>query len=106
MKFRFVGQYTGGQDSFTFYDGEGHALATFNGREASEVKDAVLAAKLARHPEFKSVGKKVEAEPEGPPALTGLNKADLLEVAEAEGVEVEEGATNKEIVAAIEAARK
>lgn len=40
-----------------------------------------------------------------PVSLTGKNKADLLKIAEDEGVTVEDGATNKEIVAAIEAKR-
>ena len=40
-----------------------------------------------------------------PPALTGKNKAELLAIADAEGVDVEEGATNAAIVEAIEAAR-
>lgn len=44
--------------------------------------------------------------PHDPPALTGKNKAALLAVAEAEGAEIEEGATNAEIVAAIEARRE
>ena len=45
------------------------------------------------------------SEPHDPPALTGKNKAALLAIAEAEGVATEEGATNPQIVAAIEAAR-
>lgn len=43
--------------------------------------------------------------PADPPALSGKNKAQLREIAAAEGVEVAEDATNAEIVAAIEAAR-
>lgn len=43
---------------------------------------------------------------DGPPALTGKNKAQLLEIAEAEGVTVEDGATNADIVAAIELGRE
>lgn len=42
----------------------------------------------------------------GAPPLKGMNKAALLAQAEAEGVAVEDGATNKQIAAAIEAARK
>ncbi len=41
-----------------------------------------------------------------PPALTGKNKAELLEIAADEGVSTEEGATNAEIVEAIEAKRR
>jgi hypothetical protein len=40
-----------------------------------------------------------------PVALAGKNKAQLLDIAEAEGVEVPEGATNATIVEAIEAKR-
>lgn len=43
--------------------------------------------------------------PNEPPALTGKNKAQLLEIAGAEGVEVVDGATNADIIAAIEAKR-
>lgn len=42
----------------------------------------------------------------GAVALTGKNKAELLEIAKAEGVEIEEGATNADIVSAIELARE
>jgi hypothetical protein len=41
-----------------------------------------------------------------PPALAGKNKAHLLEIAAAEGVTIEEGATNADIVAAIELGRE
>lgn len=41
-----------------------------------------------------------------PPALTGKNKAELLEIAAEEGVEIEEGAKNADIIAAIELARE
>lgn len=43
--------------------------------------------------------------PHDPPALTGRNKEQLVRIAEAEGVSVPDGATNKQIVAAIEASR-
>lgn len=39
------------------------------------------------------------------PSLTGKNKADLLAIAEAESVEIEDGATNDDIRSAIELAR-
>lgn len=39
-------------------------------------------------------------------ALTNKNKAELLEIAAAEGVTVEDGATNDDIKAAIELARE
>lgn len=40
------------------------------------------------------------------PSLAGKNKAELLEIAADEGVAVDDGATNAEIVAAIEARRE
>jgi hypothetical protein len=40
-----------------------------------------------------------------PPSLSGKNKAELLDIAEAGGVEIADGATNAEIVSAIEASR-
>lgn len=42
----------------------------------------------------------------GAVALTGKNKAELLEIAKAENVEVEDGATNADIISAIELARE
>ncbi len=45
------------------------------------------------------------SEPHDPPSLSGKNKAELLAIAAEEGVTVADDATNKEIVAAIEAAR-
>ncbi|HUD29724.1 MAG TPA: hypothetical protein VMQ93_12685, partial [Novosphingobium sp.] len=45
------------------------------------------------------------SEPYIPPALTGKNKADLLAIAADEDVTIPEGATNAQIVEAIEAAR-
>ena len=50
-------------------------------------------------------GEKGGSVPNEPPSLTGKNKAELLEIAEAEGVEIEDGATNAQIVDAIEAQR-
>ncbi|MEG3086175.1 hypothetical protein [Sphingomonas sp. PB4P5] len=41
-----------------------------------------------------------------PVALTGKNKAELLDIAKAENVTIEEGATNADIVSAIELARE
>jgi len=40
------------------------------------------------------------------PALSGKNKAELLEIAKAENVTIEDGATNADIVSAIELARE
>lgn len=47
-----------------------------------------------------------EGPKDGAVALTGKNKAELLEIAAAEGVEVEADATNADIKAAIELARE
>lgn len=41
-----------------------------------------------------------------PPSLSGKTKAELLEIAAAEGVATEEGATNAEIIEAIESKRR
>ena len=51
-------------------------------------------------------GKKGGSKPAEPVSLTGKNKAELLEIAKAEGVTVEEGATNADIASAIELARE
>lgn len=40
------------------------------------------------------------------PALSGKNKAELLAIAEAEGVTIEDGATNADIVSAVELHRE
>lgn len=40
------------------------------------------------------------------PSLAGKNKAELLEIAEAESVQIEDGATNDDIKSAIELARE
>lgn len=45
------------------------------------------------------------SEPHEPPALSGKNKADLTAIAKAEGVTLDDGMTNAQIVAAIEEAR-
>lgn len=45
------------------------------------------------------------SEADSPVSLSGKNKADLLSIADAEGVTVEDGATNAQIVEAIEAKR-
>lgn len=44
--------------------------------------------------------------PQDPPSLSGKNKAELIDIAKAECVEIEEGATNADIVSAIELARE
>ena len=50
-------------------------------------------------------GKAGGTKPSDPPALSGLTKAELLEVAKAESVELSEEATKAEILEAIEAKR-
>lgn len=51
-------------------------------------------------------GKPGGSQKANPPALTGKNKEALLEIAKAEGVTIEDGATNADIVSAIELARE
>lgn len=51
-------------------------------------------------------GKKGGSKSADPVALSGKNKAELLDIAKAEGVEIEDGATNDDIKAAIELARE
>jgi len=51
-------------------------------------------------------GEKGGSLPDAPVALSGKNKAQLLEIAADEGVEIEDGATNADIVSAIELARE
>ncbi|WP_354307314.1 hypothetical protein [Sphingomonas trueperi] len=48
----------------------------------------------------------VDGEGDKPIALSGKDKAELLEIAEAEGVEIEDGATVADIKAAIELHRE
>lgn len=48
MKFRFVGDYTNGQDGITILG------VRFDGREPSEASGE-MAERLARHPEFEAV---------------------------------------------------
>ncbi|WP_333571318.1 hypothetical protein [Sphingomonas sp.] len=47
-----------------------------------------------------------DGDDEKPVSLSGKKKAELLKIAEAEGVEIEEGATNDDIIAAIELHRE
>jgi hypothetical protein len=68
-------------------------------RQLDEAREA--AANLDRDGDGAAGGSK----PADPPALTGKNKAELLAIATAEKVSVKDGATNAEIVEAIEAAR-
>lgn len=48
----------------------------------------------------------VLVDPDTLPSLSGKTKAELLAIAAHEGVDVEEGATNADIIAAIEAKRE
>lgn len=70
-----------------------------------QVSEAIAAAAAADPLDHDGDGNKGGSEPRVPPALAGKNKAQLLEIAAAEGVEVEDGATNAAITAAIEAKR-
>jgi len=66
-----------------------------NDVEALRARVAELEAQLAG----KDSGSKL-------PGLTGKSKAELLDIAKAEGVDIEDGATNNDIVAAIELHRE
>lgn len=69
--------------------------------ENLEVSDAELKAATATN------WFEIDGDEDGKPvSLTGKTKAQLLEIAAAESVTVEEGATNADIVSAIELARE
>lgn len=70
---------------------------------AAEKKDA----EATGYFEFASSGSKAKGGevPAGDKPLAKMNKAELLDVAKAENVEVKDGATNKDLVEAIEKAR-
>ena len=78
-----------------------HATALQAATERADAAEAQAADLQARVDELEQEAAKPEAI-----ALTGKNKAELLEIAKAEGVEIEEGATNADIVSAIELARE
>lgn len=69
-------------------------------------KDAVAVTNPAGSFDRDGDGKPGGSLPHDPPALTGKNKAQLLDIAAAEGVTIEDGATNADIIAAIELARE
>lgn len=105
MRLRFIGGYTGGRTSITM--GE----YTFEGHEPLEVDTSTdMGRRLSGNPDFEVVdaldhdgdGKKGGSVPDSPPALTGKNKAALLEIAKAEGAAANEEMTNADIRAAIE----
>lgn len=92
MQFTFIGSNISGKTSVGDY--------TFPTGKAVEVSDSETIRRLTGHPEFTAGEAKKEL-----PGLTNRSKAKLLKIADAEGVAIEEGATNPEIVDAIEAAR-
>ena len=109
MQLKFIGEYTGGRSSITM--GE----YTFEGREALEVDTKTdMGRRLAGNPDFEVIGaldhdangQPGGSLPDSPPALTGKNKSDLLEIGHAEGAQVDEDMTNAELRAAIEAGRQ
>lgn len=59
--------------------------------------------KVTDEPEGKAP--EVDQDPHAPKALSAMNKAELLEVVEKEGVTIAPDATNKQIITAIEAKR-
>ncbi len=92
MQFTFTGTNASG---FTSVGND-----VFPTGEPVEVENADTIRRLTGHPEFEAE----EAEP-ALPGLTNKSKAKLLAIAADEGVEIEDDATNAEIVDAIEAAR-
>lgn len=69
-----------------------------------ETENAELKAKFAAM-DANGDGKPGGSLPNDPPALTGKTKAELLKIAEGEGVTIEDGALNADIVTAIESKR-
>lgn len=75
MKFRFVGEYTGGRDSITMRRGDDYSV-TFHGNEPTEVDDEDTIRRLSSNPDFKAVGaggrpaktEETNTEAENPPA--------------------------------------
>lgn len=88
-------------------------LADANGRADKAESDladandqiAALNAKIAAF-DPDGDGKPGGSAKQSPTALTGKNKAELLDIAKAENVEIEEGSTNDDIKTAIELARE
>ncbi len=73
--------------------------------EKAEAEASDLRGKLAAF-DRDGDGKTGGAAKQNPPALTGKNKAELVEIANSEGVEIEDGSTNEDIRSAIELARE
>lgn len=77
---------------------------------SGEISEAELKSALAREEDFESGepldhdgdGKKGGSNVDNPPSLSGKNKAELLEIAAAEGVDATEEMTNAAIVELIE----
>lgn len=86
MQIVYVGKQAG------FYRGR-----TYEPGVAVEIEDA---SRFEKHPLFE-----IHSEAEREPGLTGKNKAELLEIADAEGVAADDTMTNAAIRKAIEAAR-
>ncbi|MFS0771045.1 hypothetical protein [Sphingomonas sp. 1P08PE] len=79
---------------------------TLNDDQVAEVERFGLLKISAGPLDHDEDGEKGGSKPDSPPALSGKTKAELLDIARAEGVEVEEGATNDDIRSAIELHRE
>lgn len=71
-----------------------------------EAEKAELTEKLTEKLAARISGDAGDREPQDLPALTGKTKAELLDIAAAEGATVEAGSTNADIIAAIELKRE
>lgn len=86
--------------------GEGSELArSAEGQNGSTTADVIEEEGVQRAFDHDGDGKDGGSKPKDPPSLSGMNKAELLDQAKAEGVTVKDGATNAEIAEAIEAKR-
>jgi len=98
----------------TIIQWDANRMVIINPDETDELSDALALEEIAGGNAVKADadpldhdhnGGKGGSEPDDPPALSGKTKAELIAIAEGEGVALEDGMTNKAIVEAIEAAR-
>ncbi len=69
MQYRFIGRYTGGNDTVTLMG------VTFHGREPSDVTDPVALRKFAGHRELEPVDADGDGQPDDRKAITAELKA-------------------------------
>lgn len=106
-----------GEAAQTYIDGlvADHAAKLKAETDRADVAEGALAKARGENADLLAKLKAFDADGNGqpggsktvnPPALSGKSKADLLEIAKAENVVIEEGATNDDIKSAIELARE